>query len=297
MQLGYCCINQTLRGQKPSIYTNRTLMRKTFTLEKADEFALQNVNDLETILQWNESHGIKAFRISSELFPRMTDKVNGYSFDQLKNTSQIEEKLAQIGEWAYNHNHLLSMHPGPYTCIASDTEETVANSIQELEMHGWIADKLTKKAPVVCNINWHIGRSKGNGILDKFISNWSKTSDSVKKRTCIENDDKKNGWTVVDLMPLAKEGIKITLDLHHSLFCKSGLSLQEEFELVRPTWNGGWQEIHYSESAELDKQVPAHSEYYRFKLPSFLENTKTYVHLECKQKELALLKYREEFYK
>lgn len=270
------------------------MIRKTFTLVKANEYALANVKDLWKILQWNEDKGIKCFRISSELFPRMTDKINGYKLEELSNFDIIKQNLKDIGKWACDHGHVLSMHPGPYTCIASDRDDVVSNSIAELEMHGWIAETLCANAPdLTVNINWHIGRNRADGILDKFLTNWDKCSESVKKRTCIENDDSKNGWNVIHLMPLSKNGIQITLDLHHSLFCQSGLTPLEEFQVVKPTWGNKWQEIHYSESADPTKLVSAHSDYYINKLPQFLENeSKVYVHLECKKKELALLRYR-----
>jgi hypothetical protein len=38
--LGYCCINQELRKQK--VYTSRSLIRRTFSMEKASNLALQN---------------------------------------------------------------------------------------------------------------------------------------------------------------------------------------------------------------------------------------------------------------
>ena len=73
MKLGYCCINVTLRESKTSVYTNRTLIRRNYTKEKAGDLALQNVKDLYKILQWNEKNNIRVFRITSNLFPRCTD--------------------------------------------------------------------------------------------------------------------------------------------------------------------------------------------------------------------------------
>ena len=70
MNLGYACINVTLAEQ--GITTNRGMIRKTF-LEKgiayASVLALQNVQALYKILEWNIQNGIKVFRVTSELFP------------------------------------------------------------------------------------------------------------------------------------------------------------------------------------------------------------------------------------
>ena len=70
MKIGYACINTEL--QKQGIKSTRSLI--TRTLEQKgwiyyNELVLKNVRDLYTILEWNEANGIKAFRISANLFP------------------------------------------------------------------------------------------------------------------------------------------------------------------------------------------------------------------------------------
>ena len=79
--LGYACVNMSLSyprewGGMPRgtqrITTNRSMIRKTFDakgLPYASELALANCQDLLKILQWNESRGIRFFRISSNMFP------------------------------------------------------------------------------------------------------------------------------------------------------------------------------------------------------------------------------------
>lgn len=72
INLGYCCLNSTLRERKPSVHTNRTCIKKTFVekgLAHASRLALQNVTDLSEVIRWNEEHGIRLFRISSDMFP------------------------------------------------------------------------------------------------------------------------------------------------------------------------------------------------------------------------------------
>ena len=74
MNLGYACLNMSLSNRKKSerITTNRSMIRRTFDqkgVDYASEFALQNCKDLYSILQWNEEHNIKFFRLSSQFFP------------------------------------------------------------------------------------------------------------------------------------------------------------------------------------------------------------------------------------
>ena len=70
LNLGYACINIGLGEQ--GITTNRGMIRRTF-LEKgvqyASQLALQNVQALLQIVEWNVANGIQVFRVTSDLFP------------------------------------------------------------------------------------------------------------------------------------------------------------------------------------------------------------------------------------
>ena len=73
-QLGYACINTQLR--KSGIFTSRTMVKKTFNtkgIQYASELALQNAKDLVEIIKWNHANGIKLFRMSSGIFPWMSE--------------------------------------------------------------------------------------------------------------------------------------------------------------------------------------------------------------------------------
>ena len=64
MRIGYPCTNRTLgcRG-------GRTLRLASFSLERLDEIVSSNLRCLETMLHFNAEHGIRFFRISSDLIP------------------------------------------------------------------------------------------------------------------------------------------------------------------------------------------------------------------------------------
>jgi len=149
--LGYCCINQTLR--KKDVYTGRSLIRRTFSIEKASQLALQNCIDLLAIMQWNVDNDINVFRIGSDLFPRITDNINRYSLNQLSTENQIYSILAQVGKLAYDNNIILSCHPGPYTVLGSDTETVVNNSIDEINMHVLVGKILRTNAPKLRSVS------------------------------------------------------------------------------------------------------------------------------------------------
>src|SRR5689334_1487244 len=114
INLGYCCINETLKATKPSVTTSRKLIRRTFTYDSAAKLALQNSIDLLTILKWNERNGIKVFRISSEMIPRSSDPLFSYSIKDLITADAIFIALKEAGDFAATNGHSLSFHPGAF---------------------------------------------------------------------------------------------------------------------------------------------------------------------------------------
>ena len=101
-RLGYACINMTLGAQKPKITTNRSMIKRTFKekgIASLKAKITQNLEDVLTMMDWNEQHGIKVFRLSSELFPHKSNpKVENYDFDF------AIDLLRQIGEKSKKYN-------------------------------------------------------------------------------------------------------------------------------------------------------------------------------------------------
>ncbi len=293
-KLGYCCINQTLR--KNNIYTSRSLIRRTFNMDKASELALQNCQDLITILKWNIEHNIKVFRIGSDIFPRITDKLCGYDFKTLKHSSEIKRLLSEAGKTAYDNNIILSCHPGPYTVLGSKNPEVANNSIKEIMFHSLIGQMLTSDAPnLQFHINFHVGNRFDIESADNFCDNFKRLPVDVQKMVIIENDDKASCWSITKLYKYIYSyiGIPLTFDYHHSKFSReTDISPLDEFKLAKKTWGGRnvLQEVHYSSS---ENDTPKHSDYILDKIPEWLTNDPDiYILLEAKEKELAVLDYR-----
>ena len=100
VRLGYCCINLSLADQK--ITANRGMIKRTFQ-EKGPaycgELAHQNVKDILKILQWNLANDILVYRMSSDIFPWMSE----YEITELPNFSEILPDMRAIGEFALQH--------------------------------------------------------------------------------------------------------------------------------------------------------------------------------------------------
>ncbi|MCP4520995.1 MAG: UV DNA damage repair endonuclease UvsE [Cytophagales bacterium] len=299
MELGYACINTELR--KDNITTNRGMIKKTFLakgIEYCSELALQNVRDLFKIVQWNTRNNIKVFRISSDLFPWMSE----YNLTDLPDWNKIENILKAVGNHANTNNMRLSFHPGPFNILCSPKQDVVDKTVKELDQHAFVLDTMGLEVSPLHKVNIHIGGAYGDKVsaINRWIDNFQLLQPSTQKRLTIENDDKPSMYAVEDLVHISsKTGCPIVFDFHHHDCHPGVLSKQEALHTAIDTWPEGITPMtHYSSSRRLfeDDSVKnvAHADYLYNQIP-FVDNFKFDVVLEAKAKEDALIKYRKEF--
>lgn len=297
--LGYACQNLSLcagRKAKDRYFTDRTLRMDRFSLERVGELGVRNTADLLPILQWNAENGIYFFRIGSGMFPFMDHPTLRYSIDSLHpaHAESIRSSLAAAGAFAKAHGMRLSCHPGPYTCLASPDADTVAKSVQCLQMHSVIGDLLGYGDEFAINI--HMGGVYGDkhSTAGRFLHTFCSLPSAIKRRLTLENDDKPTMWSVTELFTeVAKHcTIKLVLDIHHHRFCQRE-SLRDAAAMAFSTWDGFCEipKVHYSES-KPNARPQAHSDYIREKMPALSDTVQYDVMVEAKAKDLALLEYR-----
>jgi UV DNA damage endonuclease len=267
-------------------------------LDYVSELALSNAKDIIKILEWNRQNNIYFFRLSSALVPWG----DGLDITQLKDYNEIKSELKKAGEFAKFWNMRINSHPGPFNVLPSPNESVILKTIADLELHGKIFDLMGLSKTPYNNINIHCNGVYGDkqSAMDRLITNFKRLSPSVRSRLTLENDDKASMYSVKDLMYIHKHtGIPIVFDYHHHQFCTGDLSEEDALKLAATTWPDGIrQEVHYSESKALHENNPkekpqAHSLYIN-ELPN------TYgldidVMVECKAKELAILKIRNKY--
>ena len=258
IRFGYCCINQQLSVQ--GIRTGRTMIDKKFRqggMQLASDISLANAKDLLTILQWNEQHDIRLFRIGSEIFPRW----NHYRLEDLPGIDEIAMHLRAAGDYARAHGHRLTSHPGPFHILGSPDPIVVENSIIGLERHSEMFDLMGYDASFDNLINIHIGATYGDkpATIARWIQTWDRLSDSLKRRLVLENDDKASMYSVRDLYETVHSqiDIPITFDYWHHTFNTGDLSERDAFFMARSTWekHGVTQCTHYSESRRREAQT------------------------------------------
>jgi len=293
--MGYCCICLSL--DKEGVTTNRGMVKKTFLregLKYVSELALKNTSDLIRIIKFNAENSIKMYRISSDMFPWMSE----YEIDDLPNIKEILNNLEEAGRIAKQAGQRLSFHPSHFCVIASLNPEVVVKSVKELRQHAEIMDKMGLERSHKYPINIHINTTKPSKeeSAERFIEEYNKLPDTVKSRLVLENDDKKSQFTPTDLYTLIYKriGVPITYDYLHHKCNPDELSEKEALELCISTWPENIPALtHFSDSRKLfeDSSVKdvAHSDWIWSKIETY---GKVFdIELEVKMKDLALLKY------
>lgn len=297
MRLGYCCINLSQRDL--GITTNRGMVKKTWTekgITYAGELAELNLKDLYKILEWNVAHDIQVYRMSSDLFPWMSE----YRFKDLPNYSSIKEIASKIGEYVDQHGLRLSFHPGQFDVLASPSEGVVTKTIYDLDQHARVMDLIGLPQNHHAPINIHIGGSYGDkeSALARFCENFKKLAPSTQARLVVENDDKASQFGVADLYSgvYMKIGCPITFDHFHHRFCTNGLPIETAARLASTTWHGHRPLQHFSSSKALHEDAAvinrSHADYIYDYIHDY--GLDADVEVEAKAKDLAVLKYRED---
>ena len=293
---GYCCINLDLRKKK--VTCNRGMIKRTFEskgIAYAGELALQNVRDLIEIIKWNHRKGIKVYRMTSCLFPWMSE----YELKDLPTYEKIKTLGKGIGQLVKNYGQRLSFHPGPFNVLGSPNPVLIKKTSKELNQHAEIMDlfclEQTRKFPINIHCNGVYGDKAAT--LQRWSDNFKKLSYSAQQRLVVENDDKASMYSVKDLYDgiFSKVFVPITFDYHHHRFNSGGLSEQEAFELAMSTWlaQGARPLFHYSSCRRTFEdpkcKAQAHADYIYERINTYGHNID--IELEAKAKDVALLQY------
>jgi len=299
---GYCCINMTLK-EESNTYIGRSMIKRTF-MEKgiayASQLALANVRDLIEIVKWNEKKGIKLYRMSSDMFPWMSE----YELKDLPDYNKISTLLKGVGNLANKYGQRLTFHPGPFDVLASANPNVVTKTIRDLNQHGEIMDLIGLPRTQYAAINIHVNTTQGGkeASMQRFVENFELLDDSVKSRLVVENDDKEKQYATEDLYEGIYKtiGVPITFDYHHHWCHPGSLTQEEALKLASTTWGDVKQLVHFSSCRTIHEDASqtnkrAHADYVYDFIDSY--GLALDVEIEAKAKELATLKYINDFVK
>ena len=303
VQLGLCCMNITLRAQKPSIYSSRTITMKFIAREGIEEVkrrALANVQDLKRMIQWNEDNGIKVFRVSSEIFPHYANpRVDNYSLEFAR------VALAEAGELARKYNMRITFHPGQYNVVGTPNEATFAKTILDLDYQAEVLDMMGMGQDSVMVV--HGGGLYGDkeATKDRWCRNFAKLPERVRRRLVLECCEKI--FSVEDCLDISRRiNIPVVFDTHH-FDCYKKLHPDVRFQeakyympLVLETWRRRGIKPKFHVSEQGSGRVGHHSDYIETIPKYLLDIPKLYgdnidIMIEAKKKELAIFRLYERY--
>ena len=303
VQLGLCCMNTTLKKQKPPVYAARRIIIRIIDEKGIDELKsriLANLEDLYKMLEWNEANGIRVFRLSSELFQHKTNpKVPDYTYDFAK------EHLKKIGDYALEKGHRLTFHPGQYNVLASISEKAYLQTLKDLEYHADVLDLMGMGVDSVMVI--HGGGVYGDKetTMKRWIENYHKLPDKIKNRLVLENCEK--SYSIHDTLKIHEQtGIPLVFDTHH-FDCYILLHPDEEFSpaseyipQILETWQEKGIKPKYHVSEQGSGKIGHHSDYIDIIPQYLLDIPERYsieidIMIEAKMKELSIQKLYEKY--
>lgn len=302
IQLGLCCVNTILQDRDPKVFTSRKPILKTIK-EKGilylKNLALENCKDLQTMIQWNAENGIRVFRISSELFPHISNSklTEGYSLDFAKDI------LKKIGRIARVYKQRITFHPSQFNIVAAKDPTVFQNTRTDLDYHSGVLDYMEcdQDSVIVIHAGGLYGDKKES--IKRWIYNFSLLTSRTRRRLVIENCEK--CFSIEDCLYISEQiNIPVVFDTHH-YDCYLKLHPDEKFsppgeyiERILKTWirRNIRPKFHVSEQGE--GRIGHHSDYVN-KLPNYLleipqkYNIDIDIMIEAKMKEQAIFRLYE----
>ena len=164
-------------------------------LNQLSERILHNVIVTQYIINHCSATNIRHYRLSSSLFPLLTDQTLEISLEDLPNYATIKQELRQAGLIARTLRISIGSHPDQFNVLASNNKDAVKRTINELNFQASVLDQLglpqDHSAPMNIHINYTPQADETLEIVaTRFFRNLSMCDKGVYKRITIENEDK-----------------------------------------------------------------------------------------------------------
>lgn len=283
VRLGYACISNAINQTSSRPYTYNEYLNKG-NIEKLDNVIVSNLDGLKSIIEYNIKNNIHFYRMSSKIIPLATK--DDVIFDYIDRYKDIYTTISRLIK---ENSIRVDFHPDQFCVLNSTKIEIVQNSIKILEYYYNLLDVLDIEDKVLI---LHVGSSvfgKDNSIK-RFINNFNKLPEYLKKTIVIENDDKI--FNVSDVCFISDIlGIPVVLDYHHHICNKSEIDIMKIFN----SWGKRTPKIHFSSSKNI-KDFRSHADYINSdSFITFIEHIKKYdvdvdIMIEAKAKDDALFR-------
>ena len=288
--LGFACICNTLQENGRFKTVTVKTLSKLSDEEKAKKLksiAVDNLYNSLQILKWCKSNNILMYRFSSDLIPLATYEEGWNWWEDL----DIQNMCKKIKAFALEGGIRISLHPDQFCVLNSDKPHVVQNSIKLLEHLNRLSNLIGNKILII-----HAGSTIGGKeiAIQRFIDNFKLLSKDIQSKLVLENDDKSFG--VLDVLPVCETlAIPMLLDIHHYNCRNVGENLLDLRQRIIATWKGLRPKMHLSsgKTGFLDRHHADYISEEDYSNALKFAGDEFDIMLECKQKELALLKLRE----
>ena len=213
------------------------------------------------------NENLRMVRLSSDILPVYTEPTWGRFWRNTDVRSYCEKGFRAVGDLARERGVRLSMHPGQFCVMASESDDIVTRSIEEFEYHADMARWMGYGQEFQdFKINVHIsGRRGPQGIRDAI----KRLTPEARNCLTIENDE--ISWGIDSSLELVKD-CALVLDIHHH-WIHTGEYIDANDDRVKriiDSWRGVRPVIHYSVSRE--DLLTGHSGSQRPTLSSLMES-------------------------
>ena len=256
VRLGYVALSKALDDVTTSstiTYTN--YINKNYNTSKLLEITKNNLDSLYEIIKYNVKNNFHFYRLTSKLVPLAThDKVD---FDYI---TPLLDEYKKIGKLINGNNIRVDTHPDQYAVLNSMNSKIVKNTVEILEYHYKIMDAIGIKDKIII---LHVGSSAcgKKASITRFINNFNKLPDHIKKCIAVENDDKV--YNIKDVLELChKINVPMVLDYHHFICNNEKEDINDYLKEIIDTWDGKIPKMHFSSpKSKLKKEFRSHSDY------------------------------------
>jgi UV DNA damage endonuclease len=259
LRLGLVCISEMLRKDRKLAF--KAMTRKQFVnlskisrehaIKELNHRCMHNVNTLYEVVKHCVNIGISHYRVSSSLFPLITDPTLDLSLQDLPSYESMANMLMSCGNFCRANNLSFSCHPDQFNVLASYSDKTIEQSIRELNHQSNILDLMgaerSPKNPMTLHINLkpNLEKESLRDFVSRFVSNVKRCSEGVQKRLVLENDDK-GFWNARMLYENFADKFPLVYDnLHHA--CNPTDDNEPWHKIYAKTWGEYTPVFHWSQ--------------------------------------------------
>jgi UV DNA damage repair endonuclease len=253
-------------GSTTVAWLNR--QQKETAEQKLWDLMVQNIESCRLLVEkvGTLDENLRMVRLSSDILPVYTEPTWSRFWRLPDVRAYCERGFREVGNVARAADVRLSMHPGQFTVLASESDDIVNRSIEEFEYHvdmaRWMGYGKTFQD---FKINVHISGRRGPDGIRAVLG---RLTPEARNTLTIENDEMT--WGIEHSLELVND-CALVMDIHHH-WIKTGEYIDPSDDRVKriiDSWRGVRPTLHYSVSRE--DCIIDHPGHIRPDLPSLLE--------------------------